>query len=160
MDRVNANKYYYFNKSYFQKIIKSNNFKTTLLFVVENKSKKIIGASMFIATNSIVQYHLSGTKNEYTKLNATKLLIDEMRIRATKQGYDFFNLGGGLGGRDDDPLFNFKSSFSKDFKDFNLWKWITNEKIYNKLISDKESDNAASNYFPLYRSIEDINVQL
>ncbi|MFI1771282.1 peptidoglycan bridge formation glycyltransferase FemA/FemB family protein [Thalassobellus citreus] len=159
MDRVNAKKYYYFSKNYFEKIINSTDFKTSILFVVDNKTKEVIGSAMFIETNKIIQYHLSGTKKEYAKLNPIKLLIDEMRIKSTEQGFQFFNLGGGLGGSDDDSLFHFKSSFSKDFSEFHLWKWITNKKIYDKLVSTKKGCKKR-NYFPLYRAIEDINVQL
>ncbi|TNJ46473.1 GNAT family N-acetyltransferase [Tamlana fucoidanivorans] len=159
MDRVNAKKFYYFSKDYFRLLLKSNDFKTTVLLAVHNKTNEIIGGSMFISTKAIIQYHLSGTKAGYSKLNPTKLLIDEMRIMAHQQGLSLFNLGGGLGGSDDDSLFHFKSSFSKQSKQFNLWKWITNKQVYNELVLAK-TDNTKKNYFPLYRSIEDINVQL
>lgn len=159
MDRVKAKKYYYFSKNYFKKLVNSNDFNTTILLVIHNETNEVIGGSMFIATNGIVQYHLSGTKNEYSKMNPTKLLIDEMRIVASEQGHRYFNLGGGLGGSDDDSLFHFKSSFSKDFSQFYLWKWITNEEVYNELVMAKPQ-NMKESYFPLYRSIEDINVQM
>lgn len=159
MDRVNAKESYYFSNLYFQNLLKSTDFETIILLAVDNESGKIIAGSMFIITNGIVQYHLSGTKNNFLHLTPTKLLIDEMRIIASKNGYRYFNLGGGLGGRDDDSLFDFKSSFSKDFKDFNLWKLITNQKIYDELVH-KRGINIESNYFPLYRSVDDINVAL
>lgn len=154
MDRVNAKKHYYFNKSYFENLLNSNNFETTILSAIDNESGKVIGASMFISTNSIIQYHLSGCKNEFLHLMPTKLLIDEMRLIANKKGcYRFFNLGGGLGGSDDDSLFHFKSSFSKDFKQFDLWKFIVNKDIYDELVEMfKSSSNL--DYFPNYRSNE------
>lgn len=159
MDRVNAKKYYYFSKNYFKQILKSKDFNSVILLVIHNETNKIIGGSIFITTNNIVQYHLSGTDVKYSKLNPTKLLIDEMRIMASQQGKKCFNLGGGLGGSDVDSLFHFKSSFSKDYKQFNLWKWITNKKVYNELVLSK-TENKQSDYFPSYRSIEDINVQM
>lgn len=154
MDRVHAKKYYYFNKSYFENILKSNDFKTIILSAVDNESDEVIGASMFISTNSILHYHLSGSKEEYLHLMPTKLLIDEMRVIANREGcYNSFNLGGGLGGRDDDSLFHFKSSFSKDFKQFSLWKFIVNKKIYDELV---KINNVCPNsdFFPNYRSNE------
>ncbi|WP_298537838.1 GNAT family N-acetyltransferase [uncultured Algibacter sp.] len=159
MDRVNAKKYYYFSKNYFKQILNSKDFAATILLVIHNKTNKIIGGSIFITTNRIVQYHLSGTDLEYSKLNPTKLLIDEMRIKASQEGKKYFNLGGGLGGSDTDSLFHFKSSFSKDYKQFYLWKWITNKEVYNELVMSK-TENKQSDYFPSYRSIEDINVQM
>ncbi|MFI0429062.1 peptidoglycan bridge formation glycyltransferase FemA/FemB family protein [Mariniflexile sp. HMF6888] len=159
MNRVNAKKFYYFNKSYFENIIKSKEFETTILLVSPNNSEEVIGASMFIASNEIVHYHLSGTSEKFVQLNPTKLLIDEMRIMATKKGYNSFNLGGGLGGADNDSLFHFKSSFSKDFRDFKLWTFIANEKVYNELVL-KKGMTKEPNYFPLYRYVDDLNVNL
>jgi len=154
MDRVNAKEFYYFNDSYFEKIIKSNDFKSEILLAIDNETGKTIAGCLFITTNGIVQYHLSGTKNDYLHLTPTKLLIDEMRIMASQRGHTFFNLGGGLGGRNDDSLFNFKASFSKDFKEFNLWKFIVNQEVYDELVIKKGIVDK-SNYFPLYRLLND-----
>jgi hypothetical protein len=43
-----------------------------------------------------------------------------------------------------------KSSFSKDFKSFKVWKHIINEEIYNKLVQDKNIDSEID-FFPKYR---------
>ena len=82
-----------------------------------------------------------------------------MRIIATNNGCKFFNLGGGLGGRDDDSLFDFKSSFSKDFKEFKLWKYIVKQDVYDDLVA-KKGVPEDSDFFPLYRSLNDLNINL
>ncbi|MFB9057599.1 acetyltransferase [Mariniflexile ostreae] len=156
MDRVQAKKDYYFSSAYFEDILKSKDFRTEVLLAIDNESGTIIAGSMFIMTHTIVQYHLSGTKEAFLHVMPTKLLIDEMRIIATQEGYKFFNLGGGLGGKDDDSLFDFKASFSKDFKPFYLWKLIVNEAVYNELVSKKNSP-IASDFFPLYRAENHLN---
>lgn len=155
MNRVDAKKSYYFSKSYFEKIMNSKDFESIILLASDKDTNQIIAGSIFIITNKIVQYHLSGTKNEFLHLTPTKLLIDEMRLLATDKNLDVFNLGGGLGGRADDSLFRFKSSFSKDFKDFNLWKLIVNKEVYWDLVDKKQAVND-SNFFPLYRSMDEI----
>ncbi len=99
MDRVSAKKLYYFSEDYFHEIFNTKAFKSEILLAIDNESGTIIAGCQFITTNGIVQYHLSGTKNKYLHLNATKLLIDEMRILATQRGNKYFNLGGGLGGQ-------------------------------------------------------------
>jgi len=66
---------------------------------------------MMVKTNNIIQYHISGTKNDHLNLSPIRLLIDEMRLRGTAENYRYFNLGGGLGNNEDE-LFRFKSSFS------------------------------------------------
>lgn len=156
MDRVNAKESYYFNKTYFENLLKSKSFKTIILLAIENTTNKIIAGSIFILTNGIVQYHLSGSKASFLHLTPTKLLIDEMRIIANKEGFKFFNLGGGLGGRDDDSLFYFKSSFSKDFNSFNLWEFIVDSKIYDK-ITKQNKPTIDSDYFPAYRYNQTVN---
>lgn len=158
MDRVGAKKLYYFNEGYFYEICNAKTFKSEILLAIDNESGTIIAGCQFITTNGIVQYHLSGTKNNYLHLNATKLLIDEMRILATQRGNKYFNLGGGLGGKDDDSLFHFKSLFSKDFKNFDLWKLIVNQNVYDELVS-KKGILDKSDYFPLYRLLDDLNVK-
>jgi len=157
MDRVKAKNLYYFSESYFQNLLKNDSFKTTVLLAIDNESGKIIAGSMFISTNGIVQYYLSGTKNEFLHLTPTKLLIDEMRIKATNKGCKFFNLGGGIGGSDDDSLFDFKASFSKDFKEFKLWKYIVNQEVYDELVT-KKGIQEESDFFPLYRALDDITI--
>jgi len=107
---------------------------------------------MMIKTNNIIQYHISGTKNEYLYLTPIRLLIDEMRIKGTEEKYTYFNLGGGLGSTED-SLFNFKSSFSKDFKNFKIWKYIVNEQVYKQLSEQYSKPDSDDIFFPLYRNI-------
>ncbi|WP_341215362.1 GNAT family N-acetyltransferase [uncultured Wocania sp.] len=149
MNRVNAAKKYYFSKDYFYKFLNSEDFKTDMLYAIDKETNSIISGAMMIKTNSIIQYHLSGTKNSFLNLSPLRLLIDEMRIQGSKDNYKCFNLGGGLGNNDDE-LFRFKSSFSKNFKPFKIWRHIVDQAIYNKLVDEKAAD-LNSNFFPLYR---------
>ena len=112
MDRVQARSFYYFKPDYFFKFIESKTLQTDLLITTLNETNEIIAGAMFIKTNNIVQYHISGSKQAFLDIAPTKLLIDEMRIRATQENYKYFNLGGGYGGHDD-SLLRFKLSFSK-----------------------------------------------
>ena len=104
-----------------------------------------------IKTDSIIQYHISGTRDKYLHLTPIRVLIDEMRIRGTEQGYKYFNLGGGLGSSED-SLFNFKASFSKDFKDFKIWKYVVNQSLYENLVKQYSDLNGNQEFFPLYRN--------
>lgn len=149
MDRVNANQEYYFSREYFYDFVNSSDIKTSILLVSHNETNDIIAGAMFVLTNNIVQYHLSGTKTAYLDLAPANFFIDEMRLKATAEKYKFFNLGGGLGGSED-SLFNFKSSFSNQYKDFQVWELIVNKEIYHKL-SENRKTNANSKFFPLYR---------
>jgi len=151
MIRVNAKKMYFFNKEYFLKLFKSKSFKTEILLATEKETNSIISGAVFLKSNNIVQYHLSGTKNEFLHLMPTKLLIDEMRVKATIDGFKIFNLGGGLGANENDTLFKFKSSFSDDYHQFLIWKLITNPKVYNDMCVKNKIKKIDSQFFPLYR---------
>lgn len=151
MDRVNATKEYYFSNDYFFKFLNCDDFNAEMLFAISKESNTIVSAAIMVKTNNIIQYHLSGTKNDSLSLSPIRFLIDEMRIRATQQNYTYFNLGGGLGNKEDE-LFSFKSSFSKDFKPFKVWKYIVNKEAYEELV--KETDfyiDEKTDFFPLYR---------
>jgi lipid II:glycine glycyltransferase (peptidoglycan interpeptide bridge formation enzyme) len=146
MRRLDAKDYYFFDKDYFINFMNITDFDTEILLVKDNESGIFIAGSMFVKTNNIVQFHLSGTRTDFLRMKPSKLFLDEMRIEATEEGYAYFNLGGGLGSKED-SLFAFKSSFSKDFKIFKIWKYIVNQEIYNELATDCEN----CNYFPKYR---------
>ncbi|WP_276390853.1 GNAT family N-acetyltransferase [Eudoraea chungangensis] len=156
MCRVNANKNYYFPEEYFFSLIGSNSFKTDILLATDTKSGEVMGGAMFIKKNRIVQYHLAGTKNKYQSSNPLKLLLDEMRIIGSKEGYSHYNLGGGVGNKEDN-LFQFKSSFSHEFRPFKLWRYITNQKVYDELVQLKKQGMCQNfvkdcgDYFPCYR---------
>ena len=149
MERLNAKDTYFFDRKYFFDFYKSEEFKTIILMVFDNETDKAIAASMFVITNDIIQFHLSGTKNDSLNIAPARLFIDEMRLIGTKEGCQFYNLGGGLGGNID-SLFDFKASFSKDHKCFKIWKYIVNKEIYNKLVREKEMPDDID-FFPLYR---------
>jgi hypothetical protein len=147
MKRLDAENHYFFSKDYFLNFMGINDYKTDILLVKHIESNKFIAGSMFVKTKNIVQYHLSGTRTEFLRLKPSKLVLDEMRLQATEQGYKIFNLGGGLGS-EHDSLFEFKASFSKDFRAFKIWKYIVNQDIYDKLSEAKDQ----TKFFPKYRS--------
>lgn len=148
MDRLSATKDYYFSREYFFNFLKCKDFVTDILLVINNETGEAMAGSMFVKTKNIVQFHLSGTKTKYLNVAPANVFLDEMRLKATEEGYTIFNLGGGLGSKED-SLFNFKASFSKDFREFKVWKYIVNPEIYNSLITKEKLD---PNFFPAYRA--------
>ncbi|MCW5515612.1 GNAT family N-acetyltransferase [Muriicola sp. Z0-33] len=149
MEKLNASESYFFDKSYFFEFLECEDFKTDILLAVHLETGDIGAATMFVKTNNIIQYHLSGTKSEYFKLAPSRLLLDEMRLQGTEQGYTFFNLGGGYQSPED-ALFAFKSSFSNNLKTWNVWTYIADQQVYDELA--KEVDVADEEFFPKYRA--------
>jgi len=146
MDRVNATPNYYFSKEYFYEFLNNADFNSKLLVAV--KDNKVIAGAIFTLTDKIMQYHLAGTTEEFIKETPMKLILDEARLLGNETSAESLHLGGGVGGHDDDSLFRFKSGFSKNFKQFSVWKFIVDQEIYDELSETKEK----SNFFPLYRS--------
>jgi len=149
MKKLDANDSYFFENKYFFDFLDCDGFETDILLAVLNETQETIAGTMFVKTNNIIQYHLSGTKNEHFKIAPSRLLLDEMRIQGTEEEYTYFNLGGGYNGKDD-ALFNFKSSFSDDIKVFKAWKHICNQDVYDDL--SKKANSLNSDFFPAYRT--------
>lgn len=156
MTRVQASDYYFFDQAYFDELFASLG-ESARLFVALADGKVACGA-MFIFSGGIVQYHLGGTATEFLRLGPTKLLMDEVRIAATKEGCTALHLGGGLGGQRD-SLFQFKSGFSDRTHEFAVWRWILDAEKYDALSqararwSEREGKIlAGGEYFPLYRA--------
>ncbi|XMO86131.1 GNAT family N-acetyltransferase [Algibacter sp. AS12] len=151
MDRLNAHKNYYFSKEYFLSFINSNEFETDIVYAVDKETNKTISAALIIRTNEIIQYHLSGTDEDYLRLSPLRALINKVRLDYSGANYSYFNLGGGLENKQD-SLFDFKSSLSKSYKPFKIWTYIVNEDVYNTLVSNKNfSKDIISDFFPKYR---------
>jgi len=151
MKRIKAKKHYFFSDDYFEIINTSKDFETEILLAIDNESKKVIAGCLFVKTNTMVQYHLSGSDEKFLHLNGTKFLIDQMRLKASKAGYKNFNLGGGLGANEKDSLFRFKSAFSDEYHPFFVWKLIVNKEKYDDLCYKNKISDKNSTFFPLYR---------
>ena len=84
------------------------------------------------------------------RLAPSRLLLDEMRLRGTEEGFSYFNLGGGYQCRAD-ALFDFKSSFSDQTYPWIIWRYIVNEEVYNDLTASAGVEE--TEFFPAYRAV-------
>lgn len=150
MKKVEANDYYFFPKEYFYEFLNNNCFETKLLLA--KKDGKITAGAIFTITDKIIQYHLAGTKQAYARDTPMKLILDEARLLGNDLNAEFLHLGGGVGGSDEDPLFRFKSGFSKESFQFKIWRYIVNKGKYEELVREKGISTDNSSFFPLYRA--------
>lgn len=151
MKRVGAKDYYFFNLNYFKQLINNSSFDSDLL--IATKEGVITSGAIFTKASSIMQYHLAGTKEEFSQDKPMKLILDEARAVGTSEGLKFLHLGGGVGGSDDDSLFQFKAGFSKNFHQFSVWNLIVNQEVYQELVMQKNlKQEDYPNFFPLYRA--------
>jgi len=147
MKRVNASEMYFFSNDYFYRFMEEL---PASLFLAYYEGEAISG-SLFTSCNGIVQPHLSATRNDYLRWSPLKLVWDSVRIDAIKKNEKWMHLGGGVGGADD-TLFQFKAQFSDLRYTFKTWRYIHNEEVYERLVSEKCANPISnSSFFPLYR---------
>ena len=132
MRRINAEKYYYFNKKYFTDIL--NNFNSnSILFEVVNYKNEIECAIILLEFGVYTQYHLSCRKADSDN-SVNNFILDEAIKYSMSRGMKYFHLGGGTTSNQDDPLYKFKSNFSKTYGEFFIGKKIHNPQIYNSIL--------------------------
>lgn len=133
MDAVNAEKFYYFNRSYFINTFNYLN-KYSYLFNVLNEEGAVICSSIFYHFGNYFHYHLSG-RNHLADNSVNNFLIDRAVDFAKKNGAKFLHLGGGRTSSEDDTLFLFKKSFSKQLLPFYYEKKIYNNTVYKEIVN-------------------------
>ncbi len=150
MRRLNADPYYLFPAAYFRDLRQALDSRLHL-FSVLAPDCSVAAAGLFTEMQGIVQYHLSGTAEEYRRHAPTKLMIDRAIAWARGAGNRILHLGGGVGSRDD-ALFRFKTGFSGLCATFHTWRLICDTKQYNELVEAAGASSApGSEFFPAYR---------
>ncbi|TYS47050.1 lipid II:glycine glycyltransferase FemX [Bacillus infantis] len=150
MDKDHAHEYYYFNKDFYNSVLKDLKYNSLMFYAVFEK--KIIAMSFILYSNEKIHYHLSASDRNYQKLAPTNLLLYEVACWGCENGYKTFHLGGGLGSKED-SLYKFKKVFNKNSNtSFSIGKKIFNKEVYNELVRIREIESYNTTFFPLYRS--------
>lgn len=154
MRRVGAPSSYLFDEEYFELL--AAELGSVLHLFVALVDGKVAAAGLFTICDGIVQAHLGGLSQEYSKLSPTRFLDDTARRWAVEAGARVFHLGGGVGGRED-SLFQYKAGFSDRRHKFATWRWIVDPIAYGELCErrgrlDQQGISAGeAGYFPAYR---------
>ena len=148
MDKDNAEEYYYFGSDFYKSVLEDLPQNAQVFWA--EKDGLTIAASIMLATNGRMNYHLSGSVREYSSLAPTNLLLYEAALWGCANGYKTLYLGGGVGSGED-SLFKFKRAFYKcDLNHFYIGKRIYDQEKYDDLLGLREViDNPG--YFPKYR---------
>ena len=148
MDRDDAEEYYYFKESFYDSVL--NDLPQNAQVFWAEKDGQVIAASIMLAANGRMNYHLSGSLREFSSLAPGNLILYTAALWGCANGYKTFYLGGGVGSGED-SLFKFKRAFYKgDLNHFYIGKKIYDQQKYRELVAMRE--NVKSNYFPLYRA--------
>jgi hypothetical protein len=156
MDRLSADAHYYFPSAYFAGLKRRLGDRVRLFF--SEQDGEPLADALFLLSDHVVQYHLSGTATRFlNRRGATKLILDEVRTWAARNGFSRFHLGGGLGAREG-PLFEFKAGFSSTRHRFQIARRIIDPKAYRELVACRVQwlerqghEFAEGDFFPDYR---------
>lgn len=147
MNKDHADKYYYFEPEFYNSIMEDLPYNAQVFYAV--KDEKIIAASIMIAANGMMNYHLSGSVREYSSFAATDLLLYSAALWGASNGYRTLYLGGGVGSGED-TLFKYKRAFYKgDLNRFYIGKKTYDQEKFDNLLSLR--GDIATGFFPEYR---------
>lgn len=134
MRRVNASGMYFFDRAYFHELMSISDSEVHLFVCVLDA--EVICGGLFLTHDSIVQYHLGGTRQEFLQLAPMKTLFDGARLWANERQARVLHLGGGVGARED-SLFHFKAGFSTRRHEFAVWRWVILPELDAQLREEK-----------------------
>lgn len=131
MDRLKAEKYYYFSKNYFaqlKQIVQDRG-----LILVAHIAQKWIAAAIFLKGPMWLHYHLAATSAENNIPGAMNKLLSEAAKIGNQFGLSRMHFGGGRTREATDSLLKFKQSMSTDTHQFYIGGRIHNSKRYEEL---------------------------
>ena len=150
MDKDQADSYYYFSDGFYESILRDLPQNAQVFYA--QLEGKVVAASIILAANGRLNYHLSGSLQEYQSLAPTNLLLFEAALWGAANGCRTFHLGGGVGSRED-SLYRFKKAFYRGAPSrFCIGRKIFMEDEYRPLAEMREEPAGDSGFFPGYRA--------
>jgi hypothetical protein len=158
MNRNHALSQYYFDKEYFVKLMKETYLCKPQMVFLTYQGEAICGQVNLIG-HQFAHGHLTGSNFDYFHMRPNEVLIDHTIKRMKQEKAVLFHLGGGY--KNDDGIFKFKESFSKNSKYvFYIGKQVLNEPIYKDILASLSIDPSDyPDYFPSYRHPSIIKIQ-
>ena len=148
MDRDDAEEYYYFKEPFYDSVL--NDLPQNAQVFWAEKDHQVIAASIMLAANGRMNYHLSGSLREFSSLAPGNLILYKAALWGCANRYKTLYLGGGVGSGED-SLFKFKRAFYKgDLNHFYIGKKIYDQEKYGTLVAMRK-DILNPSFFPQYR---------
>mgnify|MGYP001027549847 CR=1 FL=1 len=152
MSYLDASAGYFYERAYFEALRDALDGRLHLC-LVEDPEGEVVSAGVFSEIGPIVQFHLSGTRQDHRRTSPSRLMIDHMRRAMKERGCERFHLGGGVGAAED-SLFEFKRGFSQERAEFHSWRVIGDEAGYDAAEKAAKAAGACIEdglFFPSYR---------
>lgn len=146
MDRNDANKSFYFSKSFFKEI---NKMEANFIYFFAKKEDAIISTELVLLDKETAYSFLGGTKKEFYEFRPNDFLKHNLIMHLKSIGIKLFILGGGYGSND--GIFKYKKCFAPDgIKKFYIGKRIIDKDSYNYLVK-LSRNKVETDFFPAYR---------
>jgi len=146
MTRLHANKFYFFDKTYYGQFM--NHFMGKAFLGTVRREDKLICAAIFMYSDLYGHYHLEGSDHNYSCLGANNLLLWKTAQEMHNHNVKKFHLGGGYDSSENNSLLKFKKTFSSNLSEFYIGRMIFNQEKYDKLKSKwiKKNPDKAEQY--------------
>lgn len=153
MDKDDAEDYYYFKLEYYQSVMIDLSQEAQVFYA--ELDGKMIAASIMLAANGRLNYHLSGSLPEYKNLAPTNLLLYKAALWGCCNGCKTLHLGGGVGSYED-GLYKFKKAFYRvEPCRFYIGQKVYMAERYQELVSMRNhSEIESTGFFPKYRAFK------
>jgi Acetyltransferase (GNAT) domain len=150
MRRVGASPRYHFPTAYFTGLRTAIGAGAELLTC--RRSGAVVAGAVFLRRGGIVQYHLGGTRGDWSQYAPLKLVFDTAQAYYHQRAAEVLHLGGGRGATED-SLFRFKAGFSERRHAFQTWRWVIMPDEYARLCAARGLDLEPPDrgFFPRYR---------
>lgn len=149
MRKDEAEKYYYFEEEFYTSVLEELPENAQVFYAV--KDNIVIAASIMLECNGFMNYHLSGSLQEYSSLAPTNLLLYKAALWGNAHGMRTLYLGGGVGSGED-SLFKFKRAFYKGpLHRFHIGRKVFDPEVYQELTMMRGDSIENVNFFPVYR---------
>ena len=107
-------------------------------------NNELVGGFMIMYSTIFAHNFLSAGAINQRNLNINEYLQHIAIERALKRGCEAIHFGGGNTNNINDPLFRFKTKFSKQKLIFNIGKKVHNPKIYDEILKQWQSNYPVS----------------
>lgn len=114
------------------------------------RTGEIASAAIFLVTDTIMQYHLGGTRTADFELGAARPLFEAVAESGHERGLKWLHLGGGVGGADD-SLLRYKRGFGPDRFEYRTIRAVLDVEAYDKGTRAVNLDPDRG-FFPAYRT--------
>ncbi len=133
MLEINSDKYYHFKESFFEDICINLKGISELILIWLNE--ELVGGFIWLYYGIYSNNFLSAGSFAKRNLNINDFMQDICIKRALRANIKLLNLGGGNSNSPEDPLFKYKSKFSRDYCLFYIGKKIHKADVYNEIIN-------------------------